>query len=226
MSIFQPLITNVSVALGGGGVASINANVLIVGRTKMGGDVRCVGGITEEGRSVRLLSPTGGNLNVHAPYQIGQLWNMTFTPVSLLRAPHVEDVLVTNARFVGVVPDVSSYLLERLSPWRGGIGQVFGGFIRFTGNNNGYVAERIGVPGCSTWFWVSDRDLSLRRDGRHYDYVSSFIQNKGFSYVGEPDPLPVLTAGTLLRVSLARWWRPEDQPDMEERCYLQLSGWF
>ena len=29
-----------------------------------------------------------------------------------------------------------------------------------------------------------------------------------------------------MRVSLARWWRPEDTPEVEEKCYAQLSGWF
>ena len=40
-------------------------------------------------------------------------------------------------------------------------------------------------------------------------------------------PIKVIPAGTLVRVSLARWWRPEDsEPNFEERCYLQLSGWY
>ncbi len=30
----------------------------------------------------------------------------------------------------------------------------------------------------------------------------------------------------MLRVSLAHWWRPEDKPEGELRCYVQLSGWF
>jgi hypothetical protein len=34
----------------------------------------------------------------------------------------------------------------------------------------------------------------------------------------------VLEANTLLRLSLARWW--QQAPELEERCYLQLSGWY
>ena len=45
-------------------------------------------------------------------------------------------------------------------------------------------------------------------------------------YVGFADPIERIPKGALVRVSLARWWRPDDAPDMEERCYLQLSGWF
>ena len=26
--------------------------------------------------------------------------------------------------------------------------------------------------------------------------------------------------------SQVRWWRPEGSPEAEERCYLQLSGWY
>jgi hypothetical protein len=82
-----------------------------------------------------------------------------------------------------------------------------------------------GVPGQSTGFWIPDRDLVLRDDGKHYDFRSR-LGARGLSYVGEPEAKSQLKAGTLLRVSLARWWRPPDVDDMEERCYLQLSGWF
>ena len=34
-----------------------------------------------------------------------------------------------------------------------------------------------------------------------------------------------IPAGTLIRISLARWWKPDDV-DIEHRCYLQLSGWY
>lgn len=31
--------------------------------------------------------------------------------------------------------------------------------LRFTANSNGYIAEGIGVPDRSTWFWLPDRNL-------------------------------------------------------------------
>src|SRR5262249_30308746 len=46
------------------------------------------------------------------------------------------------------------------------------------------------------------------------------------TFVGFQEPLEVIPAGTLLRVSLAHWWRPKDKPEEELRCYVQLSGWF
>ncbi len=43
------------------------------------------------------------------------------------------------------------------------------------------------------------------------------------SYVGSAEPLETIEPGSLIRLSLAHWWKPEDSVD-DERCYLQLSG--
>lgn len=43
-------------------------------------------------------------------------------------------------------------------------------------------------------------------------------------YVGLQD-VEVIPAETLIRLSLANWWVPEDG-NVERRCYLQLSGWY
>jgi len=52
-----------------------------------------------------------------------------------------------------------------------------------------------------------------------------FIVNRRFPYVGFEPKVNLIPAGTLMKISLARWWKPEDS-DMSERCYLQLSGWY
>lgn len=209
--------------------SEINTEVVIVGRTKMHGSVRCIGGITEQGRSVRLLAPGGKNWDAGAPFQVGQRWAMSLTPLATVTAPHTEDVIVTGSARIGVAENVAAYILERVRPVQGRIQSLFDGTLQFTGKYNGYVARRSGVPSFSTGFWVADADLTLREDRRHYDYplagIFGFSQLRGLSYVGEREPLQILPAGTLLRVSLARWWAPEDV-DIEERCYLQLSGWF
>src|SRR5690606_14282307 len=49
---------------------------------------------------------------------------------------------------------------------------------------------------------------------------------KTLTFIGYQEPIPEIPAGTLLRVSLAHWWRPEERPDLELRCHVQLSGWF
>lgn len=205
-------------------------DVLIVGRTKMAGVGRCIGGLAADGSSLRLLKPSGSNWDVSAPFQIGQLWELTYVAAGKPTAPHVEDVIVSNFKYVNAVcpssPKLARILTKGIVPWRGSIDQIFGGLLGFTSSNNGYICHRLGVPQQSTWLWISDKDLTLRDDGRHYDYPYSAFQNRGLSYVGEQEPVAILAAGTLLRVSLARWWRPEDAGGMEERCYLQLSGWF
>ncbi len=204
-------------------------NVLIVARTHMSGASRCIGGIAEDGSSVRLLTSTGDNHDTSAPFQIGQIWDLRYTPRPQLVPPHVEDVLVTARWHIEHIRDrtkLRAYVLERIAPWRGDIDQIFGGLVRYTGSGNGYVCERIGIPDRSAGFWIPDRDLHLRDDKKHYDCGTGFPR-KGFSYVGETATIDRIPAGTLVRVSLARWWRPRDaESELEKRCYLQLSGWF
>ncbi len=38
--------------------------------------------------------------------------------------------------------------------------------------------------------------------------------------------MPKSRQAPFCRVSLAHWWRPEQKPDGELRCFVQLSGWF
>ena len=201
-------------------------NVIIVGRTKMSGTSRCIGGITPNGTSVRLLNQASNHFDVTAPFQIGQIWDMAYTAVATPVPPHVEDVLVTQYNLVDTISNLQAYVLSCIKPWKGDITQIFEGKLGFTGQNNGYVCRNLGVPRRSTWFWIPDRDLILRADGKHYDYFNGLLSG-GLTYVGEAQAVPRIPAGTLVRVSLARWWRPHNaDPSLEERCYLQLSGWF
>jgi hypothetical protein len=70
-------------------------------------------------------------------------------------------------------------------------------------------------------------DLHLDHDDRNKAGYYPQHDHRHLSYVGVQDAVDVITAGQLVRVSLARWWRPENaDPDFEERCYAQLSGWY
>lgn len=198
--------------------------MLIVARTKMGGSSRCIGSLAQSGDSVRLLTAAGENHTTASPLHIGEVWDIAYTPRPNRIAPHVEDALVTRETRVGAQPNLRQHLLTRVNPWRGSIDELFGGVLGYTGSGNGYISEALGVPDRSIGFWVPDRDLVLRADGKHYDYDP---HSRGLSYVGEPEAIPRIPAGTLVRVSLARWWKPRDaDPAFEERCYLQLSGWY
>ncbi len=201
-------------------------NVLIVARTKMFGSSRCIGGLTKDGYSVRLLTASGENHDESAPFQIGQIWELCFGPRPQIIEPHVEDVFVTAQQYVRNQAKLREHLLQRVTPWRGGIDQLFGGLIRFTNMNNGYISAQAGIPGKSTGFWIPDQDLQLRKDKKHYDYITGHLL-RGLSYVGEATKIDPIPAYTLVRVSLARWWKPDNaNSGFEERCYLQLSGWY
>ncbi len=199
---------------------------LIVGRTKMG-SMRCIGALCEDGRSLRLLDAQGHNWLPSVGFDVGQEWDLAFTNGANLRPPHVEDVLVTGGNFVGNVADVRGTTLSRVQPWVGSPSALFNGAVSYTNKHNGYIEGA--APDRSTWFWIPDKDLALRDDGKHYDYLSNFLSitiPKGLTYVGERDPVAMIPAGTLVRVSLARWWRPDGDDSFPERCYVQLSGWY
>lgn len=105
--------------------------------------------------------------------------------------------------------------------------ELFEGFLRTTGSGSLYVAAGDDVPHYSTTFWRPDRPLTRipRKKDWGYRYPT---QNGGctLAFVGFQEPIETIPARTLLRVSLARKWRPKDKPDAEERHYAQLSGWF
>ncbi len=188
---------------------------------------RCISGLAHDNQPIRLLTTDGEHWDNRSPFSVGQIWDMDFRPGQDLIPPHLEDVLVTRHTYLRMQPNLREHLLSRVIAWKGGIDQIFDGVLSYTSNGNGYVCERLGLPELSTGFWLPDRDLKLREDGKHYDYRQRLC-NRGLSYVGEETTPPdLLPAETLVRVSLARWWKPTDaSPDFEERCYAQLSGWY
>lgn len=201
-------------------------NVLIVARTKMSGTSRCIGGLTQQGEPLRLMTSNGENYDTSCPFQVGQVWEIDYVTRANAVPPHVEDVLVRSQLYVGVQPSLRDYIVSISTPVRGGINSVFEGLLDYTTNGNAYICAQRGVPTHSTGFWLPDRDLRLRSDGKHYDYQSGFPV-RGLSYVGEAATIASIPAGTLVRVSLARWWKPpEADDDFEQRCYAQLSGWY
>lgn len=197
-------------------------NVLVVARTMMG-DHRCIGAIGDDGRSLRLLTREGYNHFSSASYRVGETWEMDLEFPTGLKPPHVEDARILRERGVGQVPNLRDHLLGRVNPWRGGISGIFDGLLRFTGKGTGFISESTGVPAGSTGFWLSDRPLTRDSDGKTFTYAD----DRRLSYVGESPSPVVIPAGSLVRVSLARWWKPPNADEtFEQRCYLQLSGWY
>jgi len=203
------------------------ARVFIVARTKMAGGRVCVGGLTEEGESVRLMNQNcSSSLGQNSPYEVGELWNIEFAPCGEQRPPHIEDVAVTAAERIQKISSVTKFIRSRVEPWQGGIDCLFDGKIQFTGPGAGYISEA-DIPANAIGFWVPDRPLNLKEDQRNHSGYYPKGDLRHLSYVGTAPPIPTIAAGQLVRVSLARWWRPADaDPDFELRCYAQLSGWY
>jgi len=197
-------------------------NVLIVAKTRVGGAV-CVGALDAHGSSLRLYEPNWSFPPSNSPYQVGQLWDMSLVSRPTTQPPHVEDVAVTKAKHVGQVPNLTAHLRQRITPWTGGVAALFEGKLGFTSNGRGYVEEP-NLPSRSTWFWTPDRELQRATIGGKVYYRSG---GQEISYVGVDQPIATIPANALVRVSLARWWRPPDaDPSFPVRCYLQLSGWY
>lgn len=198
--------------------------VLIVSKTQMRNGV-CVGGINEStGELIRLHNERGGNLTADVPYEIGDRWQMDVeTAWNVRPAPHTEDKQTTGLAKIGNVGvrGIADYVnnnAANLRLARGDIANAFRGMLHFSGTKN-YV-NRNNTPPYSTEFWISDRDLihSVQWDKHYYYYGEIRLK-----YVGLQTPIDRIPAGTIIRLSLANWW---DDGCGEDRCYLQLSGWY
>ena len=200
------------------------ATVLIVSKTQMRNGI-CVGGINEDTNElIRIHNNHGGNLTADAPYEIGDRWSMKVeTAWNVRQAPHTEDKQTTAFDRIGNigVQGIKDYIhhnSELLHVARGNISNAFQGTLHFVGTKN-YV-NRINVPPYSTEFWIADKDLTHSTQfNKHYYYYD----NVRIKFVGFQEPINKIPAGTIIRLSLANWW---DDGCGEDRCYLQLSGWF
>jgi len=212
-----------------GGAYYSMERVLIVAKTHLGNDA-CVGGLAlDTNRNVRLLRPGGLHQPENTPFEVGQIWEVDFRPVSRVTPPHIEDVIVTEEQYIGQQPNLRDFLLERVQPWHGGPEKLFDGMLVLEGLS-GYISRRKGIPTCSVGFWLPDSSLimTLKNNKPSYQIMdgngSRFGRSFAIKYVGFAPPKYRIPAGSLLRVSLARWWVQSEVN--EERCYLQLSGWY
>ncbi len=204
--------------------------VLIVAKTRMGGGA-CIGGITETGKSVRLIpfnaDPHDG---ANREYNIGEIWEITAKPEISLIPPHNENIVVYKKRLLHPAKALKELVsaIELLMPPKTGHPQeLYEGLLKTTGSGSLYMPTEDDVPNYSTTFWRPDQPLIRDTEGRRIRYRYP-TENGGctFTFVGFQEPVETIPAGTLLRVSLAHRWRPKDEPDVEERHYAQLSGWF
>jgi hypothetical protein len=202
-------------------------NVLIVSKTHMHNNTACIGGLDlDTHKSLRLLTGDRANHPSNTNLDVGQIWDITYKPSAEVVPPHLEDVVIQSKKFLRIQGGLRNFLLQQKIPlWRGDPSYLFEGMVRFTGRGSGYISKLGLVPNVSTGYWLLDQDLhhehDVQRNRNHY-------VNPAFRapFVGFQPPINTIPAGTLLRLSLARWWRPSDETDVEERCYVQISGWY
>jgi ATP-dependent DNA helicase RecQ len=201
--------------------------VIIVAKTRRGGGA-CVGGITEDGRSVRLVAADAAtNERAGLEYNVNEVWDVESRPDVNVLPPHIENIIVLRARRLKKSPHTISIIRRYLPPVTGATDVLFGGLAQASMGGALYLSEGTGLPGFSTQFWVPDQPLQLDFEGKRIRYRYPTPEGgRTLTFVGFQEPVEVLPAGTLLRVSLAHWWRPKEKPDEELRCFVQLSGWF
>lgn len=208
-------------------------SVLVVAKTHMGGGKACVGGLNlRSGKNVRLRLPGDKSHPENTPFEVGQVWEMALHPISHPRPPHVEDAIIRAQNYVISYPGLRGKLLQHIQPWTGGLTQVFDGFLQGQ-RDKCFISRSGGIPSCSTGYWRTTIPLTRTCIGSKDYYAIRSVVHQGkdlyrgtfvIRYVGFAAPLEEIPADALVRVSLARWWRREEYE--EERCYLQISGWY
>ena len=203
--------------------------VLILSKTYLGGNNVFVGGMVLENKQyIRLLNPDGWHPYLDTEYQIGQVWDIDFQKVENLSDPHNEDVIVESQSYIRSIDDLSGFILQSgVRIWRGSIDHLFDSRLLWAEAGAGYISElQRNIPKHSEGFWINDKQINYEQDG-HYLYLPAYRHGskRKMKYKGLAQPRASIPAHTLLRVSLARWWKPEGSVD-EKRCYLLLSGWY
>ncbi|QIH34112.1 hypothetical protein [Sphingobacterium sp. DR205] len=199
--------------------------ILILSKTKYGVTQACVGGICIENKQfVRLLDSQGRYQSEDTSFEIGDIWNINFTQSLHRREPHVEDVIINNQAFVKKVDTMESFIKDlNVTIWENDIMNIFDGKMLWQVNGKGYLSENTkNYPTNSVGFWISDVDLIFSNGYYIYEKNGS---SKPIVYKGSEAPIHIIPKGKLIRLSLAKWWKP-DGSENEERCYLQLSGWY
>lgn len=200
---------------------------VIVAKTRMGSGA-CVGALTFDGRSLRLIAADRAtNDQFNMEYQVGEVWEIESSQPREIIPPHVENIIVQRKQRLGSISGIETFIEQQMPPVCGGVSELFDGLAQNTQSGSLYISEHIGLPSRSTLFWRPDRPLTLDDHNRRLRY--RYPTDQGgctLTFVGFQEPIEEIPAGTLLRVSLAHWWRPADKPGTELRCYAQLSGWF
>jgi len=201
--------------------------IIIVAKTCMWGGRVCLGGAEiETGELIRLIPQGGKNWPEKVAFQISEIWEVDTSRPKALQPPHVEDYIVRNQQRLGCESDIRDWILNRCNIWRGGRDSIFDGSLHYWTWGKGCVEAGLQIPDHSVGFWILPFDIECH-DRTYYRVGNQDLamdERFAAKYVGLKNPKSRLEAGTLVRLSLARWWAFEDNPTL--RCWLQLSGWY
>lgn len=204
---------------------------LITSKTHKG-KAACVGGLVmTNNRLVRLLNSGNWDQKADTDLNIGDIWDIDFYDREDVIPPHIEDVIIISKKYDRKIENISDFIINSgITIYRGSPKNIFNKRLGWTKGGSGYTENKKNLPVNSVGFWISNKDLILeeRTDNKIYFVYESdnrFDNNIRFKYVGFDSAVKRVPAGTLMRLSLARWWKPESI-EMKERCYLQLSGWY
>ena len=139
-------------------------------------------------------------------------------------APHVEDIRVIGAKMLRTISldQVKAFVLENIGAPIVHPKDLFYGRLQSKRSETKRITPDGGIPLKSTGFWRLDRDLILRQVDNKARFICIDHSRRrtiiDLPFVGEQTLEEVIPAGTLLRLSLSRWFN--------EGFWLQLSGWF
>jgi hypothetical protein len=201
--------------------------VLILSKTHFGFDSVCVGGmVLSNNQHVRLLNYGGCYQYIDTELNVGDVWDINFISSKICREPHNEDVIVLSQTYLRRIDNITQVIKNSNLPiWSGSADNIFESKLRWANSGSGFLSVNYpDFPSHSVGFWISNQPLTFENNYYFYPARNMFSRRK-LKYKGVLKPIEVIPANTLIRVSLAKWWKPEDT-DTEEKCYVQLSGWY
>ncbi len=201
-------------------------NITIVSKTHTKKGI-CIGGMLDSGDFVRLIDIDGSYFSKEKEIEVGNIYSARYKKSKRIEAPHVEDIIMHNMKLLDKKSDseLLDFVLDKNPKiWKGNHSIIFDGMLKWR-NGKGYITED-GITDNSVGFWVPNYDLEKIDYKGKVRYTCSKDLTKTMPYVGFQSPVDIIAKGTLVRISLARWWG-KDEPNIgEDRCYLQLSGWY
>lgn len=212
----------------------MKTDVLIVGKTKLNKGEVCIGGVSGSGKFLRLINPDGSNQPSNTIIDLRDIWRIDYSNRKEIIPPHNEDVIVHNWEKRSVL-DESKTVKEFLNKIKVNIHEghpngLFENTLKWSGKGSGFLPNDKTIPTNSVGFWIPDRDLNkIQREdykGIRYEYPTD-NGNRNLPFKGfHSNPPEIIPSGTLLRVSLGRWWHGPNEDWDNPACFLQLSGWF